>query len=117
MKSIEERAKHAWNEYEYGDGDLYSNCFCDGYEQGATDEHKLLTEWHEVDENTIKYAYPQMLVKLKYVGNDGKERSDLPFIYEVATVIPNTIWENWELDYPNKLNPNYRLVGWRKIHE
>lgn len=33
--TLKEKAEEAWNNYEYREGNLYSNCFKDGFEQGA----------------------------------------------------------------------------------
>lgn len=33
--TLKDRAEQAWSNYEYREGDLYSNCFKDGFEQGA----------------------------------------------------------------------------------
>lgn len=45
MKAIEERAKEAWDNYEYREGELYQNCFTDGFIAGAKyeQEHRPIT--------------------------------------------------------------------------
>ena len=44
MKTIEERAKEAWDDYEYYDGNLYMNCFTDGFMAGAKSERSELSD-------------------------------------------------------------------------
>lgn len=45
MKTIEERAKEAWDNYEYREGELYQSCFTDGFIAGAKYEqdHRPIT--------------------------------------------------------------------------
>ena len=43
-----EKAEEAWNDYEYREGNLYSNCFKDGFKQGAkiADDYAIeFAEW------------------------------------------------------------------------
>ena len=45
MKTIEERAKEAWDNYEYREGELYQSCFTDGFVAGTKyeQEHRPIT--------------------------------------------------------------------------
>lgn len=47
MKMIEERAKEAWDNYEYREGELYQSCFTDGFINGAESERDELLRWRD----------------------------------------------------------------------
>lgn len=50
MKTIEERAKEAWDNYEYSVGQLYQSCFTDGFIAGAKSEQKEMLQWDNQSE-------------------------------------------------------------------
>lgn len=104
MKTIEERAKKAWEEYEYkATGNLYSTCFCDGYEQGAKSEREALTKWNSPEcppddtrEILVKYRTPSGAIT-----------------FEVGYYVRTKGWYFSSSDY--ELLPN--IIGWREILE
>ena len=56
MKTIEERAKEAWFNYEYREGELCQNCFTDGFVAGAKSERKEMLQCDDQSEtNYIIY--------------------------------------------------------------
>ncbi len=104
MKTIEERATSAWNEYEYREGNLYRICFCDGYEQGAKDEHKLLTEWHD-PKKELPDTNRDVLIKTTMVAK-----------YQIAFYKADA-QRNYHWHENNGAIDDDMVVGWREIHD
>ena len=53
MKTIEEKAQAAWEDYTYPEGNLYSNVFKDAYKLGATEA--LAGQWKSVEDELPEY--------------------------------------------------------------
>lgn len=98
MKTIEERAKAAWNEYEYREGELYSSCFTDGFIEGVKSEREELLRWHDPKKELPEEGV-DVLIKLI----TGK--------CEVGYYIEHVNWRG-----ADGIVDDY-IVGWRHIHE
>lgn len=113
MKTIGERAT------EYADReDLHVECgeytdrtISDAYAQGATDEHRLLTTWHDPDEY-LPAPGTVVLVKLQNPYYKQIIR------YSVSNRTPYGQWQfrDGSLEVAI-IEGEYRVVGWREIHE
>lgn len=101
--TIEERAQEYAHQYRRDAHDLKgerADAAFAAYCQGAEDEHKELTRWHDPKEIVPNHKWA-VLVKLT------------PSIYDVAsysTEMERWIFVNYSLD-------REEIIGWREIHE
>lgn len=101
--TIEERAQEYAHQYRRDVHDLKgerADAAFAAYCQGAEDEHKELTRWHDPKEIVPNHKWA-VLVKLT------------PSIYDVAsysTEMERWIFVNYSLD-------REEIIGWREIHE
>lgn len=70
MKTIEEKAQAAWEDYTYPEGNLYSNVFKDAYKLGATEA--LTEQWRESDDTEGLQEGEQVIVAIQRIDNSIK---------------------------------------------
>lgn len=112
MKTIEERAEeyiYKMDCSEWTDVEDYAR---HGYEQGATDEHSLLTEWHDPKKELPKTDV-EVLCMVHRPANEIQFntyevcRYDKAFGWWVMAPIPQGGW----------CGADREIIAWREIHE
>ena len=98
VKTIEQRAQ------EYASSGEYSPSITEAYKAGAEEEHRLLTEWHDVSEEPD--ANGLYLVALT-------SKNNAPKIYSVAAYLGEGCW--FFDGYYHHTKPSFD--EWRPIHE
>lgn len=114
MKTIEERAKEAWSDYEYREGDLYNTCFIDGFLAGAKSEQADLLRWRDPKEELPK-ENKQVLIKtdqgirIAFHWGNGEfiiQQGGMGYIDLQPEEIRDDTW-----------GLLYDVIGWRQIYE
>lgn len=109
MKTIEERAKSAWFNYEYHEGYLYEKVFCDGYAQGVQSEHEELTRWRD-PRKELPPLYDNIMVK--YMASDRCE--NIAIVWRSAG---DAGGYNYTISGTSVTMNSRDVLGWRPIHE
>ena len=104
MKTIEERANIAIQQCTtpYERAISRDIPMVDGYIIGATEEHELLTRWHDPKE-VLPARLQEVLLKLKDIDED--------IYYRVGVLCDNDCFQ-----YAG-CRKNSEIIGWREIHE
>lgn len=114
MKTIEERANEEWDNYEYRDGNLYRNCFIDGFMAGAKSERSELLRWHD-PKKELPEQNKLVLLKADEGICTGSWWGGIEFgVYGDGFsrgLIRNKIKESEDDGY------TCRIISWRHIHE
>lgn len=113
MKTIEERAE------EYGRGHRCGDYITDftpdiemAYEAGATDEHRLLTEWNKPNVP----PKPNVHVLIKYEKPIVETKNDIA--YAIGYCEFRDYWRFVDEKYHQALDTfGYKFIGWREINE
>ena len=107
MKTIDERAQEYAHQYRRDAHDLKgerADAAFAAYCQGAEDEHKELTRWHDPKE-VISEPNHIVLTKWKYKDGSGE-------------IISVGGFNGEEWDAHAIINPElFDIIGWREIHE
>ncbi len=100
VKTIEQRAQ------EYASSGEYSSSITEAYKAGAAEEHRLLTEWHEVRERPERDGS----YLLKNPSKDG-------FFYSVGKYCFES--DTWDcgIYLLHRVTSKLRFSHWRPIHE
>lgn len=107
MKTIEERAKEAWFDYEYREGELYNTCFTDGFLAGAKSEREELLRWRDPREE-LPEKFQTVLVKTDVDINIG-------FYYGHGEFSVGDMG-NGLVDRKDEYKDSYLILGWRPIN-
>lgn len=114
MKTLEERAKEAWDDYEYRAGNLYRNCFIDGFTAGAISERNELLRWRDPKEE-LPEDNKQVLIKTDRGVTTAFHWGNGEFIMpQVGMGYIDLQPEEIEDDTEEVL---YNILGWRLIVE
>lgn len=104
MKTIEERADEYIYKMDCSEWTGVEDYARHGYKQGATDEHYLLTEWH--DPKDMPKDGREVLVK--YYSNLFHRESYAVVYFQYGTFISSHEMIDDKYD---------TILGWREIHE
>ena len=114
MKTLEERAKEAWDDYAYRAGNLYRNCFIDGFTAGAISERNELLRWRDPKEE-LPEDNKQVLIKTDRGVTTAFHWGNGEFIMpQVGMGYIDLQPEEIEDDTEEVL---YNILGWRPIVE
>lgn len=133
MKTIEERANAAWNEYKYREGELYSSCFTDGFIEGAKSERKELLQYDDqseandiIDRKEFRSAWGAFV---KYLLKWHDPKVELPETDVEVLVMVHADGHTYDVMRYDKHGwwqkapdggwcaPNNAPIGWRYIQE
>lgn len=133
MKTIEERAEEAWDNYEYSVGELYQSCFTDGFIAGAESERNELLQWDDqseandiIDSKEFRSAWGAFV---KYLFKWHDPNVELPETDVEVLVMVHADGHTYDVMRYDKCgwwqkapggwwcDQEYAPIGWRHIHE
>lgn len=104
METLKQRAKEAWDVYEYQVGHLHYSCFTDGFVAGVKSERAELLRWRTLTEGL---PISRRLVLVQH----GKRQTVSLVLYHQD----QDGYRVWKIVDSNRVIQESSILGWRPV--